>query len=116
MQKRKIHNIIECPQCSHHFDEKYDVLNKLCKQCKQWRPIIDFPINKNVCKTCLGIRVIRFSSQLRIRTKEGRLLKKCQKCQLWKPESSYSKQKKSKDGLSGWCKDCQKRRKPKTAN
>ncbi len=33
-------------------------------------------------------------------------MKQCTKCKKWKDESKFGKDRKSKDGLRYWCKDC----------
>jgi len=107
MARGKLQPIVECPECLHKFDRYKDVVNKLCTRCNQWRAILDFnAAETNVCKICLGINVSRFSTQMRIRTKAGELLKQCTKCKLWRHEESYSADKNSRDGLQCECKDC----------
>jgi hypothetical protein len=33
-------------------------------------------------------------------------MKRCSKCKCWKDESAFGKDRSKKDGLSRWCKDC----------
>ena len=40
------------------------------------------------------------------RTVNGVKQKRCTKCEQWKSESRFHKDRKSKDGLSSWCGDC----------
>lgn len=47
-----------------------------------------------------------FTHRIRIRTKNGDLLKLCSKCNRWKSEAKYSKDILSKDGLQILCKAC----------
>lgn len=98
--------IVECPKCFAHFHIFNDTLNRLCTRCNQWRPILDFTTTRTICKTCLGIKPNRLSTQLRLRIKSGDLLKQCTKCTLWKPEANYAKDNSSTDGLQRWCIDC----------
>jgi len=107
MGRGKTQNIVECPKCFHHFNRKQDVINKLCSRCNQWRSAMDFrDAAGHLCKVCLGINISRFSTQIRMRTDSGELLKQCTECRLWKPESNFSKDNEAKDKLQRWCKDC----------
>ena len=106
MSKVRKDKKVECPKCFHQFDRETDVINKKCSRCQQWRPVVDFRGAVFVCNICRGVPLTRFSTQVRIRTAEGNLLKQCTKCTLWKPEVNYSKESKAKDGLQAWCMDC----------
>lgn len=106
MARGKQQKMVECPKCFHHFDRRLDIIHKLCTRCNQWRPLIDYLGINAVCKICKGIPISRFSTQLRMRTKEGLLLKQCTKCKLWKPEDSFSKEPCAGDNLQSWCIDC----------
>lgn len=107
MGKKKTRQyIIECPKCFTHFHIFDDAVNRLCTRCNQWRSVLDFTSMRSICKTCLGMKPTRLSTQIRIRTKTGDLLKQCTKCGLWKPESSYAKDNRHSDGLQCWCIDC----------
>ena len=102
----KNQTIIECPECGSHFDFKTDVINKMCKVCKQWMPSIDFGSGCTTCSSCRGKPPPRFSTQIRLRTKDGKLLKMCTKCKKWTPEDRFAKDSESGDGLQQWCTSC----------
>lgn len=105
-KKKTRQYLVECPKCFNHFHIFEDTLNRLCTRCNQWRPLLDFTTTRTICRTCLGMKQSRLSTQIRLRTKSGELLKQCTKCALWKPETSYAKDNDSNDGLQNWCIDC----------
>jgi len=58
------------------------------------------------------LKIIRLGLKKRLRYEERQRVvngvreKSCSKCGKWKSESQFSKDRDSKDGLTGWCKEC----------
>jgi hypothetical protein len=119
------------------YEERHRVIRgikeKLCNRCKQWKYYSDFYKNSRAkdglsvsCKECEGKRTeykrksdkkyLRYEDRHRI--VKGIKQKLCTKCNKWKAESEYYRNKSSKDGLVYECRKCshtviRKPRKPK---
>jgi len=102
---------------------------KYCTTCKQWKGEKEFRIDRHKrdglkirCRDCDDAyereyrmkhrgdvrKYLKFEE--RHRTVSGLREKLCAKCQQWKKDSEYYRQRTSKDGLSGWCKKCSRAR------
>jgi len=98
---------------------------KRCTKCKKLKSKSEFSKNRNNkdglaywCKKCCReyshrcYRRIRgavkryFRYEERHRTIDGVKQKRCSKCEKWKDESKFSKDRYHKDGLGYDCKDC----------
>jgi len=101
------------------------VEQKRCAKCEKWKDESKFSKNRKNkdglwcwCKKCereykrryyrrnRGPVKKRFVYEESHRTIDGVKQKRCTKCEKWKDESKYSKDRYGKDGLSYDCKDC----------
>jgi hypothetical protein len=101
------------------------VKEKQCSRCQQWKYESDFGRNRRSkdklscwCKECANVqartrlerrkkdvrRNLRYEDRHRV--VNGVKEKLCTKCGEWKKESEYYKQRSSRDGLLGQCKEC----------
>ncbi len=105
------------------------VKQKRCTKCKQWKEESEFHEDRArtdglriYCKGCVeayerkhrsknrkAVReYLRYEERHRIvRTIKEKL---CSRCKQWKYESEFYKGRRSRDGLSLWCKECQSKR------
>ena len=100
---------------------------KRCSKCKEWKDESEFNKNRKnkdglkcQCKKCDRNyarkhywgnskplkRYLRYEENHR--TIDGVKQKRCTKCEKWKDESKFGKDRYSKDGLNYWCKDCER--------
>jgi len=111
------------------FEERHRIVQgvkeKLCSRCQQWKYESDFSRNRRSrdglschCKECENDqarkrlewrkkdvrRNLRYEDRHRV--VNGTKEKLCTKCNKWKKESEYYKQRSNRDGLSGRCKRC----------
>jgi hypothetical protein len=99
---------------------------KRCTKCKKWKEESEFHKDRArkdglrlYCKDCCAAYIqeryrkegkpvreyLRFEERHRI--VRGVKEKLCSRCQQWKYESDYSRNRRSKDGLSFHCKECE---------
>lgn len=95
---------------------------KQCNVCKEWKDESEFGKNRTkkdglspACLVCqrAAVRaskerkaIPRYVANYAIRNEQGQ--KFCTKCKTWRNESEFGKNSTSKDGLSTWCRECQK--------
>ncbi len=98
---------------------------KRCSKCKKWKDEIQFSKHsKNKdglrywCKDCVRAyireRYKKEGKDLKTyylyeechRVVGGVKQKRCRRCMSWKAESDFYKQRRHKDGLAAWCKEC----------
>jgi hypothetical protein len=97
---------------------------KRCSKCKKWKDESEFNKNRSskdgfcvYCKKCLYYarkrssenskplkRYLRYEERHRVIG--GVKQKRCNRCKRWKAESGFYKERRHKDGLSEWCKEC----------
>lgn len=107
------------------YEDRHRVIHgfkeKLCSRCKKWKYYSEFYKNRRSkdglsfgCKECekkrsgyerKGARqYLRFEERHRL--VNGLKEKLCSKCGTWRGEGKFTKDRSSKDGLAGWCKEC----------
>jgi hypothetical protein len=107
------------------YEDRHRVIRgfkeKLCSRCKQWKYYSEFHKHRRSkdglsfqCKDCLrersknkrkGVRrYLRFEERHQI--VKGIKQKLCRKCGKWKAESQFVRDRSSRDGLTGCCRDC----------
>jgi hypothetical protein len=107
------------------YEERHRVIRgikeKLCSRCKKWKYHSEFYKNRRSkdglssrCKDCERERIgyknkssktyLRFEDRHRV--VNGIKEKFCRKCDKWKNESEFYRNKSTKDGLDGRCKEC----------
>ncbi len=69
-----------------------------CQDCG--KKLIPETAIDGLCSTCYGIEINK------LETINGH--KKCTKCGQTLPKSSFTKNKRTRDGLSGWCRTCKR--------
>ncbi len=101
------------------------VKQKRCSKCEKWKEESKFGKNtrqndglKSWCKDCgravMWERNKKEGKDLRKnyryeechRVVDGVKQKRCRRCKNWKAESDFYKQRRHKDGLAVWCKEC----------
>jgi hypothetical protein len=82
-------------------------LEKLCKECKNTKPLEDFYRDKKtrdgrerMCKECHNYRIKAPATKIEISEK------KCTRCNVIKPITKFHKQSSSRDGHKIYCADC----------
>ena len=101
------------------------VKEKLCCSCNKWKYESCFYKNRRTndglsirCKDCAkkesrknlekkksdARKNLRYEDRHRI--VKGVKQKFCRKCEKWKKESEFAKNRSTRDGLTGWCKKC----------
>lgn len=101
---------------------------KYCTKCNLWKAERKFSRDrakrdglKSRCKACDSAygrdprwrkRNIReyLGFELRHRIIRGVREKLCSRCKQWKDEDGFYRSRGAKDGLAGWCKECERRR------
>ena len=124
-RRREGKTVREYLRCEERHRIVRGVKEKLCSGCKQWK--FESCFNKNrllkdglscQCKDCekkqARERLERRKKDARRnlhyedrhRVVDGVKEKLCSKCGQWKKESEYHRQKRERDGLAVWCKEC----------
>jgi len=104
---------------------KADVRMKQCTKCKKWKDLREFSKQssrkdglRSWCKKCeceyahnyYGRKKKRMRkhtiSELSHRLVNGAKEKRCCRCKKWKAETEFYKQRRLKDGLMVYCKEC----------
>ena len=102
------------------------VKEKLCTKCIKWKGKSDFHTERarkdglsRLCRECYRAyeRAIyrkdkehvreRLKYEESHRTVRGVKQKLCSRCKLWKKESLFHRNRRLKDGLQWWCKECE---------
>lgn len=112
------------------FEQRHRIVNgvrqKLCSRCKQWENESDFYRDGGAkdglasrCRKCdtrpcrrhrgQDRRVTRrnLSYEQRHRVVAGVKQKLCGRCGQWRDESDFYRHRWAKDGLAGWCRECE---------
>ena len=88
--------------------------SKICAQCEKILPIIMYDVNKhgnkqyyrNKCKTCrLNDKHVLIENKKQ-KVKEVIIIKQCNKCNIVKECTEFSRKSVSNDGYNSCCKDC----------
>ena len=109
------------------LDIDYGVKMKQCHRCKKWKAESEFYKKRkhkgglsSWCKECereYSRKCYKrdreplkkyYSYEQRHRVVDGVKEKRCCRCRKWKDGSEFSKHGGTKDGLSSWCKKCQR--------
>jgi len=102
---------------------------KRCTKCKRWKEVSEFNKDrarkdglKIYCKSCNSLYAIRLRRKSkkpvrdylryedRHRVIRGFKEKLCSRCKKWKYYSEFYKNSRAKDGLTVWCKECERKR------
>jgi hypothetical protein len=102
---------------------------KRCTKCKRWKELSEFNKDrarkdglKVYCKSCNNTYVLRrrrknkkpvreyLRYEDRHRVNRGFKEKLCGRCQKWKRYSEFHKDRRTKDGLTVWCRECERER------
>jgi len=102
---------------------------KRCTKCKRWKEVSEFCMDrarkdglKVYCNACIKMYALRRNRknkkpvrdylryEERHRVIRGFKEKLCSRCKQWKYYSDFYKDKKTKDGLMFWCKECESKR------
>ena len=107
------------------YEDRHRVIRgfkeKLCSRCKQWKYYSEFHKNSRTkdglsgwCKKCekkstgykrkSDRKYIRYEDRHRV--VNGQKEKLCSKCEKWKAENQFVRDRSNRDGLGAWCRAC----------